>query len=173
MTTHKFNVNNLFNSYKDLDIDHPLSDRKEIYIYGENSGRYDEILQNYIEMKRRKISVVFHYLLNCNQSILSEFEATEFINHSYMAEGESNFDVATFAALTGIKIIGISTDELATQHEIVNTALYKASDINERKVAIVLPQHILDDSTLREFIELSQPAAFIKDSKCVMPMSIV
>nr|DAI10044.1 MAG TPA: hypothetical protein [Caudoviricetes sp.] len=169
MKESKFDVKNLFNSYDNLDIDHPLSDKREVYIYGE-TGKYDEILQNYIEMKRKKISVVFHYLLYSNQSILSEFEATEYINHSYLSENEANFDIPTFAALTGIKIIGITADELDTGHGIVNRALFKALDINERKVAIILPQHILDSPNIREFIEKTIPYAVIKDSKYVMSM---
>lgn len=152
MEKNSFDLKNLLNNYDG--VDKTIVFKKEIYIYGENQSRFDEILRNYIDMKKKRISVVFHYMINEGESIFSDFESINFINNSIIRDNYCDFDIPMFSALTGIKIIGIGDhDNMKNAYRLAMHAIHDANELNEKKVGIVLPDFILEYDGLLKVVK--------------------
>ena len=122
--------------------------RKNVIMFGEVTGRFDNTLEFYNLIVERKVDVMYHYLLQKGYSILNKLDAVSMIRTELANHGQSNFDIPMLASLSGIKIIGYGPSSNmmeVTNENVLANAIAISNEIKNDNIAIVVPDLCIED----------------------------
>lgn len=136
----------LFNDYTELDLfeDIDVIKKKDVTLYLEDPNRFDEILEYYSSIKKKKPDVLYHYLMAKGQHIMSDFDAINKVRNSIERKNESNFDLPMFSITTGIKIIGYG-DNSFNEDILRSNIITLLNEDKNNKICIIAPYYLYSD----------------------------